>query len=101
MYGDDRSVLYANRAAVRLKFETQEERENAVLDCAKALDLNPKYLKARLRRAQTYEALEKLEDALEDYQEALKQDPGNREAFEASRRLPDAIKEKNEKLKEE
>jgi len=101
MYADDRSVLYANRAAVRLKLETQEERENAVLDCGKALELNPKYLKARLRRAQTYELLEKLENALEDYQEALKQDPGNREAFEACRRLPDVIKERNEKLKEE
>lgn len=101
MYGDDRSVLYANRAAVRLKLETQEERENAVLDCGKALELDPKYLKARLRRAQTYELLEKLENALEDYQEALKQDPGNREAFEACRRLPDVIKERNEKLKEE
>jgi len=101
MYGDDRSVLYANRAAVRLKLETPEEKENAVLDCGKALELNPKYLKARLRRAQTYELLEKLENALEDYQEALKQDPGNREAFEACRRLPDAINERNEKLKAE
>ena len=101
MYGDDRSVLYANRAAVRLKFDSKEERENAVLDCGKALDLNPKYLKARLRRAQTYEQLDKLENALEDYQKALEQDPGNREAFEACRRLPDVIKERNEKLKEE
>ena len=101
MYGDDRSVLYANRAAARLKFDSKEERENAVLDCGKALDLNPKYLKARLRRAQTYEQLDKLENALEDYQKALEQDPGNREAFEACRRLPDVIKERNEKLKEE
>jgi len=101
MYGDDRSVLYANRAAVRLKFDSKEERENAALDCGKALDLNPKYLKARLRRAQTYEQLDKLENALEDYQKALEQDPGNREAFEACRRLPDVIKERNEKLKEE
>ena len=101
MYADDRSVLYANRAAVRLKFETQEEREKAVLDCAQALQLNPKYLKARLRRAQTYEQLEKWEEALEDYQRALEQDPGHREAHEACRRLPDVIKERNEKMKEE
>lgn len=35
-------------------------------DCSKALELNPKYVKALLRRARTLEELKDLEAALED-----------------------------------
>ena len=35
-----------------------------------ALELNPDYLKALMRRAQSYEALEKYEDALEGKQDS-------------------------------
>ena len=52
-------------------------------------------------RGKAYAKLEKWEEALEDYQRALEQDPGHREAHEACRRLPDVIKERNEKMKEE
>lgn len=43
----------------------QEMYEDAIRDSTKALDLNPEYLKARLRRAQCYEHEDKLEEALE------------------------------------
>lgn len=43
----------------------KEEYENAVSDCSEALELAPNYLKARLRRAQCYEKVDKLEEALE------------------------------------
>jgi len=101
MYEDDRSVLYANRAAVWLKRDSEKDKDRVVNDCAKALELNPKYLKARLRKAAVLEKMEKLEDALEDYKLVLEQDPRNREALEACRRLPGEINEKNEKLKAE
>ena len=45
-----------------------------------ALELNPVYLKVVLRRAQTYEVTDKLEDALKDYERAFELDPGCYEA---------------------
>ncbi|XP_022086545.1 tetratricopeptide repeat protein 1-like [Acanthaster planci] len=94
----DRSIMYANRAACRVR---QEDFENAITDCTKALDLNPLYLKVVLRRAQAYELTDKLEDALKDFQRALELDPGCHEARAACLRLPDQIQERNEKLKAE
>ncbi|XP_033633545.1 tetratricopeptide repeat protein 1-like [Asterias rubens] len=94
----DRSIMYANRAACKIR---QERFESAIKDCNKALELNPVYLKVVLRRAQTYEVTDKLEDALKDYERAFELDPGCYEARAACMRLPDQIKERNEKLKEE
>ncbi|XP_014665987.1 PREDICTED: tetratricopeptide repeat protein 1-like isoform X1 [Priapulus caudatus] len=94
----DRSIMYSNRAATRLRLGQKEE---AILDCSKAVELNPNYLKAVLRRAQTYELLEKLDEALEDYQKVVNLDPTNQEAREACLRLPHEIEERNEKLKTE
>lgn len=78
-----------------------EHHESAVSDCSKALELNPKYLKARLRRAQCYEKLDKLEEALEDYKTVFETDRSNPAVREAIMRLPEEIKIKHEKLKEE
>lgn len=94
----ERSIMYANRAACKIHMKQLEE---GVKDCTKALDLHPHYMKVLLRRAQTYELLEKLEEALADYQRALEMDPGCHVARVACMRLPDEIKEKNEKLKAE
>ena len=52
-------------------------------DCSKALELNTNYLKALLRRAECYEKMEKLDEALEDYQKALSMDPSLINAREA------------------
>uniref|UniRef100_A0A670IWA3 Tetratricopeptide repeat protein 1 n=1 Tax=Podarcis muralis TaxID=64176 RepID=A0A670IWA3_PODMU len=94
----DRSILYSNRAAARMK---QEKREIAISDCSKALELNPNYIKALLRRAELYEKTEKLDEALEDYKNLLEKDPSIHQAREACMRLPRQIEERNEKLKEE
>lgn len=53
----------------------QELYEEAIKDSTSALDLNPLYLKALMRRAELYEKNEKLEDALGDYQKILEMDP--------------------------
>lgn len=53
------------------------------MDCSKALELNPNYLKAVLRRAQLYREAEKLEEALADYQRCLELDPNILEARQA------------------
>nr|XP_020664945.1 tetratricopeptide repeat protein 1 [Pogona vitticeps]XP_020664946.1 tetratricopeptide repeat protein 1 [Pogona vitticeps] len=94
----DRSILYSNRAAARMK---QDEKETAISDCSKALELNPDYIKALLRRAELYEKTEKLDEALEDYKNVLEKDPSIRQAREACMRLPREIEERNEKLKAE
>ncbi|XP_048344413.1 tetratricopeptide repeat protein 1 isoform X2 [Sphaerodactylus townsendi] len=79
-YSTDRSVLYSNRAAARMK---QDKKEAAIGDCSKALELNPDYIKALLRRAELYEKTEKLDEALEDYKNLLEKDPSIHPAREA------------------
>jgi len=52
----------------------KEQNEDAIADCSKALEFNPDYMKALLRRAELYERTEKLDEALEDYTKALERD---------------------------
>ena len=97
-YDKERSILYANRAAAKSK---SLDKESAISDCTKALELNPSYVKAYVRRAQLYEEAEKLDEALEDYKKVLTFDPAHTEANYGVRRLPPLIQERNEKLKTE
>ncbi|XP_059589473.1 tetratricopeptide repeat protein 1 isoform X4 [Alligator mississippiensis] len=97
-YLKDRSVLFSNRAAARMK---QDKTEAALSDCSKALELDPNYIRALLRRAELYEKTEKLDEALEDYKTVLEKDPSVHQAREACMRLPRQIEERNEKLKKE
>lgn len=48
-----------------------------------AIELNPNYVRAILRRAELYEKTEKLDEALEDYKTVLEKDPGIPAAREA------------------
>ncbi|KYM96548.1 Mitochondrial import receptor subunit TOM70, partial [Cyphomyrmex costatus] len=60
---DDLAILYQNRAAAYEKLK----RYNFVkADCSKALELNPRYIKALLRRARILVQLGDLEAALKD-----------------------------------
>ncbi|XP_061596464.1 tetratricopeptide repeat protein 1 [Cololabis saira] len=97
-YSKERAVLFSNRAAARLHLDLKDQ---AIADCTKAIDLDPDYLRALLRRAELYEQTEKLDEALEDYNKVLECDPNNRQARQACMRLPQQIQERNEKLKEE
>ncbi|XP_037654811.1 tetratricopeptide repeat protein 1 isoform X2 [Choloepus didactylus] len=94
----DRSILFSNRAAARMK---QDKKELAISDCSKAIHLNPSYIRALLRRAELYEKTDKLDEALEDYKSILEKDPSVHQAREACMRLPKQIEERNERLKEE
>lgn len=94
----ERSVLFSNRAAARMK---QDKKEAAISDCSKAIQLNPSYIRAMLRRAELYEKADKLDEALEDYKSVLEKDPSVAQAREACMRLPRQIEERNERLKEE
>lgn len=50
---------------------------------ALAIELNPDYVRALLRRAELYEQTEKLDEALEDYKKVLDHDPNQASAREA------------------
>ncbi|XP_062262294.1 tetratricopeptide repeat protein 1 [Platichthys flesus] len=94
----ERSVLFSNRAAARLHLDLKEQ---AISDCTRAIEMNPDYVRALLRRAELYEQTEKLDEALDDYKKVLERDPTQTSARQACMRLPQQIQEKNEKLKEE
>ena len=56
-FPSDRAVLYANRGQMKRVLGLND---HAVKNCTKAVELNPQYLKALLRRAEIYEETEKL-----------------------------------------
>ena len=58
-FSQDRSVLYANRAQMKRSLALND---HAIRNCSKAIELNPTYLKALLRRAEIYEETDKLGD---------------------------------------
>ncbi|KAE8743995.1 hypothetical protein FOCC_FOCC009361 [Frankliniella occidentalis] len=97
-YPNDRSKLFSNRAASKMKLGLSK---SAIEDCSQALELSPTFIRALWRRAQLYESTDKLDEALEDCKKILEIDPSHREANIAARRLPDLINERNEKLKTE
>lgn len=61
-------------------FFLKEKYEDAIRDSSKALEYNPDYMKALLRRAELYERVEKLDEALEDYKKAFDRDPSLHQA---------------------
>ncbi|GAA6226215.1 tetratricopeptide repeat protein 1 [Lates japonicus] len=97
-FSRERAVLFSNRAAARLHLDLKDQ---AISDCTRAIELNPDYVRALLRRAELYEQTEKLDEALEDYKKVLDRDPNQTIAKQACMRLPQQIQERNEKLKEE
>ncbi|XP_029283475.1 tetratricopeptide repeat protein 1-like [Cottoperca gobio] len=97
-FSRERAVLFSNRAAARLHLDLKDQ---AISDCTRAIELNPDYVRALLRRADLHEQTEKLDEALEDYKKVLQLDQTHSCARQACMRLPQQIQERNEKLKEE
>ncbi|NXL71620.1 TTC1 protein, partial [Leptocoma aspasia] len=96
----DRAVLFSNRAAAKMKQKCFKYNPGHCF-CFPAVELDPHYIRALLRRAELYEKTEKLDEALEDYKAVLEKDPSVHQAREACMRLPQQIEERNEKLKKE
>jgi len=81
---EERSVLYSNRAACH----SQHQNWHAMLeDCNKAIEANPKNVKAVMRRGLAYEGLEKYQLAINDMKKVLELDPTARSASAAIARL--------------
>ncbi|XVF64762.1 hypothetical protein PTKIN_Ptkin09bG0192800 [Pterospermum kingtungense] len=74
------SVLLCNRAACR---STLGQFEKAIEDCTAALNVQPCYSKARLRRADSNSKLERWEAAIQDYEMLIRETPGDEEAARA------------------
>ena len=76
--------LYANRAMCnqqRWKYAEVAE------DCTQAIELNPLHIKALVRRAQAYEALEKYKASLADFEKASSLAPDMEVAFKGAVRV--------------
>ncbi|KAJ7516583.1 hypothetical protein O6H91_22G064100 [Diphasiastrum complanatum] len=93
-----RAICLSNRAMCYLQLGHNEE---AVTESTKALELNPTYVKALMRRAQGQEKLDHLEEALADMKKVLELDPANKEAARTVQKLDPVVAERREKLKEE
>ncbi|EYU34308.1 hypothetical protein MIMGU_mgv1a0116591mg, partial [Erythranthe guttata] len=75
--------------------------EETVKECTKALELNPTYLKALLRRAEAREKLEQYDESIADLTKIVELDPSNDQARRSVIRLKPLADEKREKMKEE
>ncbi|EDO30468.1 predicted protein [Nematostella vectensis] len=71
------AIFPANRAMALLKVERHGAAE---LDCDLALSLDYSYTKAYLRRGKARSHLNKLHESLSDFKEALRLEPGNKQA---------------------
>ncbi|KAG6467032.1 tetratricopeptide repeat protein 1-like [Zingiber officinale] len=92
------SMSHGNRAACFLKLNQYTD---AVTECTKALELNPSYIKALVRRAEAHEKLENYEEAIADLKKVIELDPSNDQGRRWIRRLEPIAAEKREKMKEE
>jgi tetratricopeptide (TPR) repeat protein len=79
----------------------QGQNEEALYDCDRALECNPRYVKAVARRSTVFEKFSKLEEALADAELWVALEPKSHQAKDAASRLKKAITERDEKLKEE
>ncbi|KAL4655794.1 hypothetical protein GN956_G5428 [Arapaima gigas] len=85
---EDLSILYSNRAASYLKDGNCTE---CVKDCTTSLDLVPYGIKALLRRAAAYEALERYRLAYVDYKTVLQIDSNIPAAHDGTNRMTKAL----------
>lgn len=74
------SVLYCNRAACWYKLG---QWERSLVDCNQALDIQPNYTKALLRRAASNSKLERWVEAVRDYEVLRKELPNDNDVAEA------------------
>ncbi|GLT80453.1 hypothetical protein SLA2020_518920 [Shorea laevis] len=93
-----RSICHSNRAICFLKLGKYDE---TIKECTKALELNPSYVKALVRRGEAHEKLEHYEEAIADMKKILELDPSNDQARKAIRHLEPLAAEKRERMKEE
>ncbi|ETI38076.1 hypothetical protein F441_15918 [Phytophthora nicotianae CJ01A1] len=90
-YDDTDAILYANRALVHLRMKNFATAED---DCTRATLLDPAYMKGWSRRGMTRYRRGKYAESVQDFEEALRLEPENREVT----KLMKAAKEKHEEV---
>ncbi|KAJ2805120.1 TOM (translocase of outer membrane) complex component [Coemansia guatemalensis] len=79
------AVFFSNRAAC---YAANNDYEKVVEDCTSALELEPRYVKALVRRAQAHESTERYRDSLYDFTTAcILEDFGNTLAASSAERV--------------
>lgn len=86
----DRAVFHSNRAACLMQMKPVDF-DAVVSECSLALQVQPQFGRALLRRARAFEALGKYEMAMQDAQALLVGDPNHRDALEIAGRLRFAL----------
>ncbi|KAK3036971.1 hypothetical protein RJ639_030936 [Escallonia herrerae] len=86
----DRAVFHSNRAACLMQMKPINY-ETVIAECSMALQVQPRFVRALLRRARAFEAMGKYEMAMLDVQALLGADPNHRDALEIGRRLRTAL----------
>lgn len=85
---NDEPAAYSNRAQCYIYLKRFFE---ALTDCDKALDLNPRYTKALYRRAVTLKQLYRYEGAVDNFKKVLELDPNFQPARDDVKKLESAI----------
>ncbi|KAL1562495.1 Protein clmp1 [Salvia divinorum] len=83
---EDRAVFHSNRAACLMQMKPIDY-ETVISECNLALQVQPNFVRALLRRARAFEAVGKYETAMRDVQSLLVTDPNNVDAVEIAGRL--------------
>ncbi|XP_027331808.1 protein CLMP1 [Abrus precatorius] len=84
------AVFHSNRAACLMQMKPIDY-EAVIAECTMALQVQPRFVRALLRRARAFEAVGKYEMALQDVQFLLTADPNHRDALEIAQRLRTAV----------
>jgi len=92
------SACHSNRAVCFFKLGKYDE---TIKECSRALELNPSYVKALLRRGEAHEKLEHYDEAIADMKRIIELDPSNAQAKRSLFRLEPLAAGKREKMKEE
>ena len=85
-----RSIVLSNRAMANLKVGSYAEAEE---DCTKALEGDPKNVKALLRRGAARSVSGNYLESLEDYEAALRLEPKNKDARAEIERMKNILGE--------
>ncbi|XP_065877332.1 protein CLMP1 [Euphorbia lathyris] len=86
----DRAVFHSNRAACLMQMKPIDY-ETVIAECSMALQVQPQFVRALLRRARAFEAIGKYEMAMQDVQALLGAEPNHPDALEIARRLRTAL----------
>ena len=71
-FSKERSVFYSNRSVCFLKMK---ELDKCIKECSQSIYLDSTFVKPLLRRAECYEATDKLDEAVEDYKKLIDLEP--------------------------